>query len=410
MRKIISIFIIEILIIFYSTFCYANDSIYTWSSPATQAMAVSNNITEEYTNDTSNPLKLDCKSAILIEQNTGEILYSYNVHEKLRPASVTKIMSILLIMEAIRSGKINYDTKIPCSENAASMGGSQIWLDTTETLTVEEMLKAICVVSANDCVTAMAEYLGGTEEGFVKMMNEKAKELGMNDTEFKNCHGIDEDGHVTSSYDISLMSKELLTKYPEITKYTTIWNDSLRDGKSELVNTNKLVRNYNGCTGLKTGSTSQALFNLSASATRDGLSLIAVVMKAPTSAKRFKNASSLLDFGFANFEYKKMISKDDVIKNVKIEKGVISETNVIAEKNCGTLIKKENDFNIEQKIEMSDVIQAPVKKGDIVGRVIYRLNEKNIGECNLIVMQDIDKIGFFNMERYVLNKWFSVLR
>lgn len=410
MKKIISIFMIEILIIFYSTFCYANNSIYTWSSPATQTMAVSNNITEEYTNDTSNPLKLDCESAILIEQNTGEILYSYNVHEKLRPASVTKIMSILLIMEAIRSGKINYDTKIPCSENAASMGGSQIWLDTTETLTVEEMLKAICVVSANDCVTAMAEYLGGTEEGFVKMMNEKAKELGMNDTEFKNCHGIDEDGHVTSSYDISLMSKELLTKYPEITKYTTIWNDSLRDGKSELVNTNKLVRNYNGCTGLKTGSTSQALFNLSASATRDGLSLIAVVMKAPTSAKRFKNASSLLDFGFANFEYKNLISKDDIIKNVKIEKGVISETNVIAEKNCGTLIKKENDFNIEQKIEMSDVIQAPVKKGDIVGKVIYRLNEKNIGECNLIVMQDIDKIGFFNMERYVLNKWFSVLR
>ena len=410
MKKIISIFMIEILIIFYSTFCYANDSIYTWSSPATQTMAVSSNITEEYTNDTSNPLKLDCESAILIEQNTGEILYSYNVHEKLRPASVTKIMSILLIMEAIKSGKINYDTKIPCSENAASMGGSQIWLDTTETLTVEEMLKAICVVSANDCVTAMAEYLGGTEEGFVKMMNEKAKELGMKDTEFKNCHGIDEDGHMTSSYDISLMSKELLTKYPEITKYTTIWNDSLRNGKSELVNTNKLVRNYNGCTGLKTGSTSQALFNLSASATRDGMSLIAVVMKAPTSAKRFKNASSLLDFGFANFEYKNLISKDDIIKNVKIEKGVISETNVIAEKDCGTLIKKGNDFNIEQNIEMPDVIQSPVKKGDIVGKVIYRLNEKNIGECNIIVLQDIDKIGFFNMEKYILNKWFSVLR
>lgn len=410
MRKIFSVFIIIYLIIFNLTFCYASDSIYTWSNPSAATMALANNITEEYTNDTSNPLNLDCESAILIEQNTGKILYSYNVHEKLRPASVTKIMSILLIMEAIKSGKINYDTKIPCSENAASMGGSQIWLDTTETLTVEEMLKAICVVSANDCVTAMAEYLGGTEEGFVKMMNEKAKELGMNDTEFKNCHGIDEDGHMTSSYDISLMSKELLTKYPEITKYTTIWNDSLRDGKSELVNTNKLVRNYNGCTGLKTGSTSQALFNLSASATREGLSLIAVVMKAPTSAKRFKNASSLLDFGFANFEYKKMISKDDIIKNVKIEKGVISETNVIAEKNCGTLIKKGNDFNIEQKIEMPDVIQAPVKKGDIVGKVIYRLNEKNIGECNLIVMQDIDKIGFFNMERYVLNKWFSVLR
>lgn len=410
MKKFISIFIIEVLILFYSTFCYADNSIYTWNSRTNQALAVSSNITEEYTNDTSNPLNLDCESAILIEQNTGKVLYSYNVHEKLRPASVTKIMSILLIMEAINSGKINYDTKIPCSENAASMGGSQIWLDTTETLTVEEMLKAICVVSANDCVTAMAEYLGGTEDGFVKMMNEKAKELGMNDTEFKNCHGIDEDGHVTSSYDISLMSKELLTKYPEITKYTTIWNDSLRDGKSELVNTNKLVRNYNGCTGLKTGSTSQALFNLSASATRDGLSLIAVVMKAPTSAKRFKNASSLLDFGFANFEYKKMISKDDVIKNVKVEKGVITEINAIAEKDCGTLITKGNNFNIEQNIEMPDVIGAPVKKGDIVGKVVYRLNEKNIGECNIIVVQDIDKIGFFNMEKYILNKWFNVLR
>ena len=407
---IFSIFMISTLVVLRTNFCSASSFGYLWSNANNQSVTASSNITGEYTNDTSNPLNLDCESAILIEQNTGEVLYSYNVHEKLRPASVTKIMSILLIMEAINSGKINYDTKIPCSENAASMGGSQIWLDTTENLTVEEMLKAICVVSANDCVTAMAEYLGGTEEGFVKIMNEKAKELGMNDTEFKNCHGIDEDGHMTSTYDISLMSKELLTKYPEITRYTTIWNDSLRGGKSELVNTNKLVRNYNGCTGLKTGSTSQALFNLSASATRDGMSLIAVVMKAPTSAKRFKCASSLLDFGFANFEYKKMISKDDIVKNVKIEKGVISETNAVAEKDCGTLIAKGNDFNIEQNIEMPDVIGAPVKKGDIVGKVIYKLNEKNIGECNIIVTQDIDKIGFFNMERYILNKWFNVLR
>ena len=410
MKKFISIFIIEVLILFYSTFCYADNSIYTWNSRANQALAVSSNITEEYTNDKSNPLNLDCESAILIEQNTGKVLYSYNVHEKLRPASVTKIMSILLIMEAINSGKINYDTKIPCSENAASMGGSQIWLDTTETLTVEEMLKAICVVSANDCVTAMAEYLGGTEEGFVKMMNVKAKELGMNDTEFKNCHGIDEDGHMTSSYDISLMSKELLTKYPEITKYTTIWNDSLRDGKSELVNTNKLVRNYDGCTGLKTGSTSQALFNLSASATRDGLSLIAVVMKAPTSAKRFKCASSLLDFGFANFEYKKMISKDDVIKNVKVEKGVITEINAIAEKDCGTLITKGNDFNIEQSIELSDSIKAPIKKGDVIGKIKYSYNGEIVAECDLTASDDVAKMNIISMEQYVLDRWFTLLR
>ena len=337
-------------------------------------------------------------------------MYLYNAHEKLRPASVTKVMSILLIMEAIENGKISYDTKIPCSENAASMGGSQIWLDTTEELSVEEMLKAICVVSANDCVMAMAEYLGGTEEGFVKMMNEKAIQLGMNDTTFKNCHGIDEDGHETSSYDIALMSKELLNKYPEITKYTTIWSDSLRDGKSELINTNKLVHNYSGCTGLKTGSTSQALFNLSASATRDNLSLIAVVMKAPTSVKRFKCATSLLDFGFANFEYKKMISKNDVVKNIKVEKGVVSDVKTIAEQDLGTLITKGNDFNIEQNIEMPDVVQAPIKNGDVVGKLTYTLNGESVGECNLTVTEDVEKINFFNMEQFVLDRWFTLLR
>ena len=410
MKKIISICIFGILSILYATNSYADFSGYIWSSPVNQTLAVSSNITEEYTNDTSNPLNLDCGSAILIEQNTGKVLYSYNAHEKLRPASVTKIMSILLIMEAIENGKINYDTKIPCSENAASMGGSQIWLDTTETLTVQEMLKAICVVSANDCVMAMAEYLGGTEEEFVKMMNEKATELGMNDTTFKNCHGIDEDGHETSSYDIALMSKELLNKYPEITKYTTIWSDSLRDGKSELINTNKLVHNYQGCTGLKTGSTSQALFNLSASATRDDLSLIAVVMKAPTSAKRFKNASSLLDFGFANFEYKKMISKDDMVKNIKVEKGTITEVNVVVENDCGMLIAKGNDYKIEQNIEMPDVVQAPIKKGDTIGKLTYTLNGDIVGECNLIVGEDVSKINFFNMEQFVLDRWFTLLR
>ena len=400
--------------IFFSMFiinsCNASSLGYMWCNANNQTVVASSNVTEEYINDTSNPLNLDCESAILIEQKTGKILYSYNVHEKLRPASVTKIMSILLIMDAIKDGKINYDTKIPCSENAAAMGGSQIWLDTTENLSVEEMLKAICVVSANDCVTAMAEYLGGTEEGFVKMMNEKAKSIGMNDTEFKNCHGIDEDGHMTSSYDISLMSRELLNSYPEITKYTTIWSDSLRDGKSELINTNKLVHNYKGCTGLKTGSTSQALFNLSASATRDELSLIAVVMKSPTSAKRFKCASSLLDYGFANFEYKKLISKDDVIKSVKVSKGVVSETNVIAESDCGTIITKGNDFSIEQNIEMPDTISAPIKKGENIGKLTYVLDGEKVGECNLVVNEDIDKISYIGMERFVLNKWFTLLR
>ena len=352
---------------------------------------------------------MDCESAILIEQHTGQILYSYNCHEQLRPASVTKLMSILLIMEAIENGTLTYDTKIPCSENAASMGGSQIWLDPTESLTVDEMLKAICVVSANDCVTAMAEYLGGTEENFVKMMNDKAKELGMNDTTYKNCHGIDEDGHVTSSYDISILSKELLNKYPEITKYTTIWNDTLRDGKSELVNTNKLVRYYNGCTGLKTGSTSLALFNLSASATRDNLSLIAVIMKAPTSAIRFKCASALLDYGFTNFEYKSLLSSGDAVTTVNIDKGTKPNLTAIVESDCGHLIPKGYDVNIEQSINI-DNLSLPIKKAQIIGSVNFVLEGDVIASSNLLSDSDIDKLGIFSMNKLILKEWFNLLR
>ena len=269
-----------------------------------------------------NFLNLTCGGAVLIEQSTGTILYDHNMHEQLRPASVTKVMTILLIMEALNNGTLSLTDQIPCSENASSMGGSQIWLDTTETLSVDEMLKAICVVSANDCCVAMAEYLAGSEELFVEQMNSKAKKLGMNDTCFKNCHGIDEDGHVTSAYDIALMSKELLSKYPDITKYTTIYMDTLRNGESSLVNTNKLVRNYSGATGLKTGSTSLALFNLSASATRNDLSLIAVIMRGETSKIRFSEATKLLDYGFSNFEFAKYSNKGDVARNVTINKGI----------------------------------------------------------------------------------------
>lgn len=400
----------KILIIFLITFIFPTSSFasYIWSTLDLTA-STSSTISSENTNDNANPLNLDCESAILIEQHTGQILYSYNCHEQLRPASVTKLMSILLIMEAIDSGKISYDTKIPCSENAASMGGSQIWLDPTETLSVDEMLKAICVVSANDCVTATAEYLGGTEENFVKMMNDKAQELGMNDTTYKNCHGIDEDGHVTSSYDISILSKELLNRYPEITKYTTIWNDTLRDGKSELVNTNKLVRYYNGCTGLKTGSTSLALFNLSASATRDDLSLIAVVMKAPTSALRFKCASTLLDYGFNNFEFKKLLSSGDKIKTVDVDKGTKPSLIAISESDCGHLIPKGDDRNIEQNV-MIDNLSLPIKKNQVIGSVNFILDGEVVSSSNLLSDSDVDKLSAFSMDKLILKKWFYLLR
>ena len=270
-------------------------------------------------------------------------------------------------MEALDRGDITLDTQIPCSENAASMGGSQIWLNTSETLSVDEMLKAICVVSANDCTVAMAEYLAGSEEIFVQKINEKAKELGMNDTTFKNCHGIDEDDHMTSSYDISLMSRELLQKYPQITKYTTIWMDSLRDGESELVNTNKLVRTYEGATGLKTGSTSLALYNLSASATRNNLSLIAVVLRAPTPKIRFSEAKLLLDYGFSTYDFKKIATKDEFLQTVNVSKGTESSTNLVFENDSGVLLKKSDSSEVKQELILNDTtIEAPINKGDIL--------------------------------------------
>ena len=409
MKKIIIIFSILSLTCFSPIASFATSNQYTWST-YDLATEVSNSLDTSNINDSDNPLNLDCGSCILMEQHTGKVLYSYNSHEQLRPASVTKLMSIYLIMEAISNAKINYDTRVPCSAKAEGMGGSQIWLTTSENLTVDEMLKAICIVSANDCVTAIAEYLGGTEENFVNMMNEKATELGMNDTCFKNCHGIDEDDHVMSAYDIGLLSCRLLNDYPEITKYTTIYIDSLRDGKSSLVNTNKLIRNYSGCTGLKTGSTSLALYNLSASASKNGMDLIAVVMKAPTTQIRFKNASTLLDYGFKNFEYKQLIKKNDIIKNISVEKGISSPIDLIAEENCSVIINKGIDISIEQSVSISNPIQAPINKGDIVGKLSYNLNGETISECHLIAGKNVPKINILSMGKNILIKWITLLR
>ena len=308
-------------------------------------------------------------------------------------------------MEAIDSGRLKYTDQIPCSENAASMGGSQIWLDTKETLSVDEMLKAICVVSANDCTVAMAEYLAGSEENFVKQMNEKAKELGMNDTTFKNCHGIDEDGHVSSAYDIALMSRELLEKHPDIKKYTTIYMDSLRDGKSELVNTNKLIRNYRGATGLKTGSTSLALYNLSASATRDGLSLIAVIMKAPTTKDRFAEATKLLDYGFANYSFKSFAQKGDTVKEIPVSKGTASSVCAVLANDAGVLLRKGEESNIVQNVNLPDSISAPVNEGDKLGEISYSLNNETIATVDIIAKNSVDKIDFPNMIKFVFKSW-----
>ena len=401
--KLIIFSIIFIMLI--SSICFATDALYVWSdkNSGTALQIVSESVD-------NNSLNLESGSAILIDQATGKILYSHNIHEQLRPASVTKVMSILLIMEALDSGKITLETPIPCSEKAHSMGGSQIWLDTTESLTVHEMLKSICVVSANDCTVAMAEYIAGSEEAFVQMMNERAKQLGMNDTTFKNCHGIDEDGHVTSSYDIALMSRELLKNHPQITQYTTIWMDSIRDGKSELVNTNKLIRNYQGATGLKTGSTSIALYNLSASATRDGLSLIAVIMKAPTTKIRFNEATKLLDYGFANYTSKSFGSKGDIIQEVNVNKGIEARVNAVLEEDSCVLIKKGDTGNITQNVVINEKVTAPIKQGDVIGKIEYKVGDEIILEENLIAECDIAKITLWNITQNLYKKWFNMLR
>ena len=446
-KKLTIFFCIFVISLFMVTTSLASSEIYVWSptsEPLNNSIQTSANVTNSNTNVVENPtqnatssevntaenatsnevtntlsntstltnttsvgtdLNLECGGAVLIEQNSGRVLYDHNMHQKLRPASVTKVMSLLLIMEAIDSGRLSYTDKIPCTEEAAAMGGSQIWLDVREELTVDEMLKAICVVSANDCTVAMAEYLAGSQEAFVAQMNDKAKELGMNDTTFKNCHGIDEDGHETSAYDIALMSRELLTKHPDITKYTTIWMDSLRDGKSELVNTNKLIRNYKGATGLKTGSTSIALYNLSASATRDDLSLIAVVMKAPTTKIRFAEAEKLLDYGFNNFQYSKFANANDILKTISVEKGVKDNIELTYENSAGALIKKGESKNVEQTINIPDKISAPINKGDVVGNIVYTVDGNEISRVNIIANETVEKNNLINMINYVFTKW-----
>ncbi len=398
LKKIIVIFFIPIFL--FSPLGLCTES-YIWDGSTIETTA------EEAT---GNFLNLESGSAILIEQNSGKVLYEHNCHEQLRPASVTKVMSILLIMEALDSGKIALTDNVPCSENASNMGGSQIWLNETETLTVEEMLKAICVVSANDCVVAMAEFLAGSEEIFVQQMNEKAKELGMNDTNFVNCHGIDEDNHVTSAYDISLMAKELLTKHPSVTNYTTIWMDSLRGGQSELTNTNKLVRTYEGCTGLKTGSTSLALYNLTASATRNNLSLIAVVMRGPTSEKRFSEAKKLLDYGFANYTYTKTSTAGDVLQETSVEKGTVGSVNLVYQSDSGALIKNTDNKDIQSSVTLNDNITAPIQAGDVLGSVKFYLNEEEISSVNLVAQTAVDKVTVMNLFSMITEFWVNLFR
>ena len=311
-------------------------------------------------------LTLDAPSALLMEKATGTVLFAKDEHTPREGASVTKVMTLLLTMEAIDSGALSYDDVVTGSAHAASMGGSQIWLKEGEQMRAEDLIKAVCVVSGNDAAVALGEHLAGSEEAFVERMNARAKELGMNDTHFLNCTGLPAEGHVTSAYDIALMSRELILHHPDIRRFTTIWMDSLRGGESLLVNTNKLVRFYPGATGLKTGSTSSAKYCISATAEKDGMELIAVVLGGSTSDKRFADAKALLNYGFAAYTLLPVVPESP-LPAVPVTLGVRRQVQAVLPQGSVLLLEKNRANALTQSLTLSETLEAPVEQGDTLG-------------------------------------------
>ena len=351
-------------------------------------------------------LDIKAKSCILMEPNTCKILYESNADEKLSPASITKIMPLLLVMEAIERKDISLETVVTASEHACSMGGSQIWLEPGESMTVDELLKATVIASANDACVALGELISGSEEGFVALMNERAKQLGMNNTTFINCTGLDAEGHLTTAHDVAIMSSELI-KHDLIKNYSTVWMDSLRDGQSELVNTNKLVRFYEGTTGLKTGTTSIAKYCLSATAERHGLELVAVVLAGETSNDRFAGAKKLLDYGFANYTFT-TVEPELKEKEIDVLKGVKKKVGVAADGGVDVLLTKKESAEISKTCEWNKNIEAPIKKGDILGYVNVYNGENEIGKIEIKATEDVKKMNIFVAFGWILNEIFKL--
>lgn len=364
----------------------------------------------------SDSLNLTCSSAVLIEGSSGKIIYEKNKDEQLMPASITKIMTLLLIFDAIDAGQLKLTDTVTVSEHASSMGGSQVYLEPYETQTVDTMIKCISIASANDASVSMAEHIAGSEEAFVKLMNEKAARLGMKNTHFLNCCGLDDnitEGHYSSAYDIALMSRELITKHPEISNYSTIWMDSFthvtKKGESEfgLTNTNKLVRTYDGITGLKTGSTSKAKFCLSATAKRNGMDLIAVVMAAPEPKTRFSEAAKLLDYGFANCTLYEDHNADFTTKELPV-RGNIKGIVPIQIKDAFTYpcVNGESSESITKKIIFNENITAPVAQGDVLGKVIYYYDGTEIGSVPILSASDIAKSSYGDYFKHLWSVFF----
>lgn len=340
------------------------------------------------------------KSAILMDAATGKVLFEHNADEALPPASVTKIMTLLLVFEAIDGGTLKLSDMVTTSETAASMGGTQIFLEVGEQMCVEDLIKSVVISSANDAACALAEHIAGSEGAFVAKMNERAKALGMKNTNFENTNGLDDttENHVTSARDIAIMSRELM-KHGKIFDYTTVWMDTVRNGEFGLSNTNRLLRTYSGCTGLKTGSTSKAKFCISATAKRGDLSLIAVVMGAPTRDERNALAAKMLDFGFAN--YALFAEKEAALDEIKLTGGV-KETLKIKKEGYSALFEKADIAKIEAVCELPESVAAPVKKGDVIGTVTYKCGETVLGKANIVAEEDAEKMGFFALMQRIL--------
>ncbi len=358
-----------------------------------------------------NGLRVEARGAVLIEPKTGQILIEQDKDAKYPLASVTKIMTLVLIYDALSRGQIKLTDVVTVSNHAAGMGGSQVFLEEHEQQTVDILIKCISIASANDASVAMAEYIGGSEEGFVKMMNDKAKELGMNNTNFVNACGLDADNHYSSAYDIALMSRYLLNNYPEVSTYATTWQDTFvhttARGKEEfgLNNTNKLVRSYSGATGLKTGSTSDALYCVSASATRDGLELIAVILGAPDPTTRFSEAKKLLDYGFFNYATAKGEPKDKVMGEVAVYKGSKESISVVVKEDMTLVVGKGNNRNLESAVQIVSSLNAPVEKGAKCGEVIYSFEGNEIGRVDLVAIDGVDRASLKDTMTRLLIRW-----
>ena len=337
-------------------------------------------------------LNLSCTSAVLMEKETGAVLLEENAHEKLEPASVTKIMTLLLVMEAVDSGQLSKDDPVTVSAYAAGMGGSQVYLEEGEQMPVSEMIKCVTVVSGNDCAVALAEHLAGSEGAFVTRMNQRAQELGMADTNFLNCTGLPAQGHVTSAHDIALMSRELIRNHPSIREYTTIWMDSIRNGEFGLTNTNRLVRFYEGATGLKTGYTSSAHYCMSATAERDGMELIAVVMKSPTSNQRFDDAKALLDYGFANYAMVP-VYPEVPLAPVDVLLGVQAQVQPQLERDCRLLVRKGEEGQVTTRLSMAQDVEAPVEKGQTLGQLEVYVGDELRDAIPILSSQQVDRLS-----------------